>query len=95
MAFIKQNEEPIEIEYMPDPDRENDLFCDYVPMFEFEGEYHRLDNYVRTHDNPWCPGGNDIYPSYIHAYDCFDYTRYVKYVEVVDDDHINVYREEC
>jgi len=36
------------------------------PGFEFEGGFHYLSDFVRTHNNPW--GGLDV-PDYIHGYD--------------------------
>lgn len=36
------------------------------PGFEFEGGFHYLSDFVRTHNNSW--GGLDV-PDYIHGYD--------------------------
>lgn len=91
-AWVKQNKEPIQIEYRVFEDAYTTKLCDDMhPMFWFENEWHDLDDYSRCHDNPWI--GYTDYPDYIHGFDCFDYSPDIKFVEIVDSDHLNVWRE--
>lgn len=89
--YVKQNDEPISIEYVSREKNINALFPDLVPSFWFENERHYLDDYVRCHDNPWI--GSVGFPEYIHGFDCFDYSDNIKFIEIVDSDHLNVWRE--
>lgn len=90
MVWVKQNMEPISIEWVPREDGSCKLYPDFVPSFWFEDERHYLDEYIRCHDNVWVGDGN--FPEFIHGFDGFDYSDYVKFVEIVDDDHVNVWR---
>ena len=88
--WVKQNDEPISIEWVQREEDSCRLYEDLVPSFWFENERHYLDEYIRCHDNAWVSSSK--FPEFIHGFDCFDYGIYIKFVEIVDDDHINVWR---
>ena len=87
VEFTKLNDEPIEIEYVPKDDSD-----ELEPSFMFEGERHWLQDFVRTHNNPWL-GDDSDYPDYIHAVDIVNYYNKMA-IELVDGrgDEVNVYR---
>lgn len=86
--FKKLNDEPIEIEYVAD---EHDESRDFVPSFWFENRRHYLDDYVRVHDNPWF-SSYDNFPNYIHGVEGDVYSHPL-FVEIIDGEYVNVYRE--
>ena len=68
--YTKLNEEPIEIEYVSDPDDSSE---EWQPSFLFDDKRWLLRDFVRTHNNPW--GGINDCPEYIHGYyahDCWN-----------------------
>ena len=85
--YTKLNTEPIEIEYVED---EHDSEKDFEPSFWFENSRHYLNDFMRTHNNPWCCGD---FPEYIHGYDSTEYYKPLM-IELIGDSAVNVYREE-
>jgi len=86
--YVKQNEEPIEIEYVED---EHDEEKDYEPSFWWNNKRYFLEDFGRTHDNLWTPF--DEIPDYIHAYEMNEYYNPL-FIELVGGDQaVNVY--EC
>lgn len=88
MAYIKQNEEPIEIEFVED---EHDSEKDFQASFWFDNKRYYLDDFIRTHDNPWCAGCD--FPEYIHGYESDNYWNPL-YIELIGDEAVNVYKED-
>jgi len=85
--FVKLNDEPIEIEYVPDEHEEEN---DFKPSFWFNNRRYFLENFVRTHNNPWI--GDAGFPEEIHAYEADTYWRPL-FIELIDDSAVNVYEE--
>ena len=86
MDYVKLNEEPIEIEYVED---EHDEERDFQPSFWFENRRYFLNDFMRTHNNPWI---GDNYPDYIHGYEADEYYHPL-FIELVGGDvAVNVYR---
>ena len=58
--------------------------------FWFDGRYYNLDEFARTHNNPWMGGD---YPDYIHGVEIENYYNPI-YIEVIEayDPCVNVYR---
>lgn len=79
MTFRKLNVEPIDIVY--------DL--DGRAYFEWDKRNYHLDNFIRTHHNPWI-GGN--FPEYIHGYEADNYYNPL-FIELISDEAVNVYME--
>lgn len=88
LDFEKLNDEPIKIEYVAD---EHDESRDFVPSFWFENRRHYLDDYVKVHDNPWF-SNYDNFPNYIHGVEGDVYSHPL-FVEIIDGEYVNVYRE--
>ena len=90
--YVKLNEEPIEIECVPDEHEEEN---DFKPSFWFWNRRYFLENFIRVHNNPWL-GTNayDYYPEYIHGLQADEYYRPL-FIELVDgrDEYVNVYEE--
>ncbi len=86
MSFIKLNDEPVLIEYVED---EHEAERDFTPSFWFENSRHYMDDYIRVHNNPWM---SDTFPEHIHAMESNEYYHPL-YLELVDSEHVNVYRE--
>lgn len=61
--YKKLNEDWIEIEYVEDEHEEEN---DFKPSFWWNNQRYFLDNFIRTHNNPWV---SDNFPDYIHAYE--------------------------
>lgn len=76
--YTKLNQDPIAIDYN----------VDGQPIFNFNDTEYNLDDFVRTHDNPWA---YDDFPEHIHGYYANDYYNPV-YVGLSDDgDTVDVY----
>lgn len=87
-TFKKLSDEPIPIEYVLDEHEES---RDFVPSFWFRNRRHYLDDYVRTHNNPWI--GCAEFPDYIHGMESEVYVKPL-FIEIVDNgDAVNVYEE--
>lgn len=85
--YVRLNDHPIAIEYVAD---EHDPDRDFTPSFWYGNERHYLDDFVRTHDNPWV-GGDWGWPDHIHGYEADNYYNPL-FIEVVDGgDAVNVY----
>lgn len=84
VKFVKQNEEPIHII----PPNEYSLNPSPSFMDDSGGQYY-LSEFIRCHNNPWI---TDNFPEYIHAYH-EDYIWNPLYIELIDDEHINIYEE--
>ena len=84
--FEKQNEEPIEIEYIEHPGdyRTVGLF----PAIWFENHYIFLEDFTRVHNNPWYVYVE--FPDFIHGIQNNVYSQPL-FIELVDDSHANVY----
>ena len=85
--FIKQNDEPIQIEYVED---EHDEEFDFEPSFWWNGRRYHLADFIRCHNNPWISDYG--IPDYIHAMEADNYYHPL-YIELIDDDYINIYEE--
>ena len=83
--FIKLNDEPIEIEYVEDEHQEE---RDFTPSFWFNNRRYYLDDFMRTHNNPWIA---DTYPENIHGYESDEYYNPL-YIELIGDEAVNVYK---
>ena len=88
--YIKLNDEPIEIEYVADEHQEEK---DFEPSFwlaapGYNKRYY-LDDFMRTHDNPWIVSD---FPDYIHGIESDNYYRPI-YIEIIDGAAVNVYEE--
>jgi len=87
IEYVKQNEDWIEIEYVPD---EHDEERDFQPSFWWNNQRYYLDRFIRVHNNPWMGGISDA-PDYIHGYEADNYWHPL-YVEVSESgDCVNVY----
>ena len=85
--YVKLNDEPIEIEYVADEhEEENDL----KPSFWFNNKRNFLENFIRTHNNPWVGGE---WPEYIHGYESDVYYKPLFTELVGGDQAVNVYEE--
>ena len=82
--YIKVNEEPIEIEYVPDEHEEEN---DFKPSFWWNNRRYFLENFIRTHNNPWVGGE---WPDYIHGYEAESYWNPV-FIELIGDEAVNIY----
>ena len=91
MAFVKINEEPIEIEYVEDEHEES---RDFDPSFWYYNKRYYLDDFIRVHDNPWMTFGGllDEWPEYIHGVEADEYYHPL-YIELIGDEAVNVYEE--
>jgi len=87
--FIKQNEEPIEIEYVED---EHEAENDFKPSFWFNNRRYFMDKFIRAHNNPWIGTGAE-FPEYIHEFEADNYHNPL-FIEIVDGGSaVNVYKE--
>ena len=86
--YKKLNEDPIEIEYVED---EHEAENDYKPSFWFYNRRYFLDNFIRTHNNPWSGGFTEC-PEYIHGYEADNYFNPL-FIEIVGGEAVNVYEE--
>ena len=87
MEYTRQNIDPIEIEYVED---EHDETRDFQPSFWYDNHRFYLDNFIRTHNNPWMSGD---FPEYIHGVEADEYYNPL-FIELISDVAVNVYREE-
>lgn len=85
--FVKQNFEPVIIEYVED---EHDESRDFQPSFWWDDRRYFLDDFIRCHNNPW--DGCSEYPDYIHAYESDNYHDPL-FIELINDSELNIYRE--
>lgn len=67
----------IEIEYVED---EHDSEKDFTPSFWHDNGRYYLDDFLRTHNNPWIFGD---YPEYIHGVEANSYYHPL-FIEVSD-----------
>lgn len=89
MTTYKKESDWIEIEYVEDEHEEEN---DFKPSFWFENKRHFLDNFLRTHNNPW--GGISDCPDYIHGYEADNYWNPI-FIEIANSgDAVRVYRAE-
>ncbi len=65
--YVKLNNEPIEIEYLPN---ERDERLDYAPSFFALKRRYFLRDFVRVHNNPWL---GENYPAEVQAVECGNY----------------------
>ena len=86
-TFVKQNIDPIPIEYVPD---EHESERDFQPSFWWNNRRNFLDNYIRCHNNPWI--GATGYPEHIHAYEADTYHNPL-FIELIGDTAVNIYLE--
>lgn len=82
--YIKINDEPIEIEYIED---EHDETRDFEPSFWVNNRRYYLNDFLRTHNNPWIGGD---FPEYIHGVKADAYYHPI-YIELIGSDAVNVY----
>ena len=82
--YIKINDEPIEIEYIED---EHDETRDFEPSFWVNNRRYYLNDFLRTHNNPWIGGD---FPEYIHGVETENYYNPI-YIELIGSDAVNVY----
>ncbi len=88
--FIKLNEEPVEIETIPD---EHDETLDFEPSFWWSNRRHYTKDFLRTHNNPWLGGD---FPEYIHGMQADGTRSYFEdpiYIELIGDSAVNIYKE--
>ena len=85
--YIKQNKKPVHIEYVEDEHEES---RDFLPSFWWNNRRYYLNDFIRCHNNPWISCA--AFPEYIHAYEADQYVNPL-YIELVDDEHINIYEE--
>lgn len=87
-TYKKLNDEPIQIECVLDEHEES---RDFTPSFWFGNRRHYLDDYIRTHNNPWI--GTPDFPEYIHGMEADVYVKPL-FIEILDSgDAVNVYEE--
>ena len=90
--YKKINDEMIPIEYVP---HEHVAELDYEPSFWFNNHRYMIDEFVRTHNNPWC---SFYVPEYIHAVQMDGSPESYEnplYLELIEDSAVNIYiREE-
>ena len=91
MAFVKINDEPIEIERVEDEHEES---RDFDPSFWFYNKRYYLSDFIRVHDNPWMTFGGalDEWPEYIHGVQSDEYYHPL-FIELIGDEAVNVYEE--
>lgn len=85
--YVKQNDEPIEIECVKD---EHDEEKDFIPSFWWYGRRYYLEDFIRCHNNPWV---YDEFPDFVHGY-YEDYIHPVFFIELIEDLFVNIYKEE-
>lgn len=85
--FIKQNSEPVPIEYVED---EHEEFRDFQPSFWWNNRRYFLDDFTRCHNNPWL--GYTEYPEHIHAFESDNYHDPL-FLELLNDEELNIYQE--
>ena len=84
VEYVRVNEEPIEIEYVLDEHEEEN---DFKPSFWWNNRRYFLENFIRTHNNPWVSGE---WPDYIHGYEAESYWNPV-FIELIGDEAVNIY----
>ena len=84
-TFVKQNYEPVVIEYFEDKEDES---LTIRPGFVWNDCRYYLDQFMRCHDNPWVL---DTFPEHIHA---MQYDQYYEplFLEFVGGDYVNIYQ---
>ena len=85
--FVKQNSEPVPIEYVEDEHEESH---DFQPSFWWNNRRYFLDNFIRCHNNPWL--GCATYPEYIHGIESDNYHNPLC-LELLNDEELNIYLE--
>ena len=88
--YVKQNEEPIEIEYVEDEHEES---RDFEPSFWWWNKRYFLSDFLRCHNNPWLGGE---FPEYIHGMQndgSSDSYRCPMFIELIGDSAVNIYKE--
>ena len=87
MPFIKQNDEPVEIECVED---EHEEARDFQPSFWWNNRRYYLDDFIRCHNNPWVGGE---FPEHIHGYEADNYWNPL-FIELIGDEFVNIYEEQ-
>ena len=84
-TFVKQNDEPVAIEYFEDTEDES---LTVRPGFVWNDCRYYLDQFVRCHNNPWVL---DTFPKHIHA---MQYDQYYEplFLEIIGGDYVNIYQ---
>ena len=84
-TFVKQNDEPVVIDYIIDRHSED---MTIKPSFVWNGCRYYLDQFIRCHNNPWIL---DTFPEHIHA---MQYDQYYEplFLEFVGGDYVNIYQ---
>ena len=86
-GYKRLNDAPIEIECVEDEHQEEN---DFKPSFWFNNRRYFIDDFTRTHNNPWVGGD---WPEFIHAFESEEYYHPL-YIELIGDYAVNVY-ERC
>lgn len=86
-TFVKQNSEPVSIEYVED---EHDESRDFEPSFWWDNRRYFLADFIFCHNNPWV--GCTEYPDYIHGCESDNYYDPL-YIELLNDEELNIYLE--
>lgn len=90
VTFVKLNDEPVEIEFVED---EHEAENDFKPSFWWRNRRYFLENFTRTHGNPWMGTWiDDPYPEHIHTMEADNYYRPL-FIELVGDEFVNIYEE--
>ena len=84
-TFVKQNYEPVAIEYFEDTEDES---LTIRPGFVWNDCRYYLDQFMRCHNNPWIL---DTFPEHIHAMQCDQYYEPL-FLELVGSDYVNIYQ---
>lgn len=84
-TFVKQNNEPVAIEYFEDTEDES---LTIRPGFVWNDCRYYLDQFMRCHNNPWTL---DTFPEHIHAMQCDQYYEPL-FLELVGSDYVNIYQ---
>lgn len=84
-TFVKQNDEPIDIEYFEDTEDES---LTIRPGFVWNGCRYYLDQFIRCHNNPWIL---DTFPEHIHAMQLVDVDYEPLFIELVGSENVNIY----
>ena len=83
--YRKINDDWIPIEYVEDEHEEEN---DFKPSFWVKNRRYFIDDFVRTHNNPWIGGE---WPDYIHAYEAEEYYHPLFIELSPDGEAVNAY----
>lgn len=84
-TFVKQNDEPVAIEYFEDTEDES---LAIRPGFVWNDCRYYLDQFMRCHNNPWIL---DTFPEHIHAMQCDQYYEPL-FLEIIGGEYVNIYQ---